>query len=75
MLFSVRLGGAYGRRYANAENVLQDWLAGLDFRDLEAGCYCSIRDFKRHGDTALDVPVFWPSAGDTCRAQHLPRGE
>lgn len=35
--------GAYGRRYATAEQALADWDNGKDFKIVN-GPYCSIRD-------------------------------
>ena len=42
---------AYGRDYKTEYEVVQDWLAGKDFKTV-SGQYCSIRDFP---DTPVPV--------------------
>ena len=42
---TVVLLPAYGRRYANEEAAIQDWLDGKDFL-IEHGPYTSIRDIE-----------------------------
>lgn len=37
---------AYGRKYTNANFMLEDWLQGKDFQ-IYRGPYCSIRDIER----------------------------
>lgn len=49
------IGPAYGRDYASAKAVKQDFLAGKDFEMLSmftGGRYCSVRDFAP-GTTVL----------------------
>ena len=45
----IILQAAYGRRYKDQQQVLDDWLAGKDFKIL-GGPYCSIRDEQKLRD-------------------------
>jgi len=47
MAEKLTLIGAYGRGYLAATSALTDWSAGKDFKIMETGQYCSIRDIEK----------------------------
>lgn len=54
---SLRLFGAYGRRYKTAEEALRAWNDGKDFKMYD-GPYCSVRDvakLREDGYTELRI--------------------
>jgi hypothetical protein len=71
---------AYGRRYDNAEALLADWSAGLDFRIFDGpdyiGSYTSKRDFSNEPKTCI-IPGYgyglvvvsprWVGSNKACR--------
>jgi hypothetical protein len=42
---AIYLVAAYGRYYTTKDQVLQDWMAGKDFK-IHGGPYCSVRDLE-----------------------------
>jgi hypothetical protein len=61
MINTTIIAPAYGRTYADKAAVLKDWNEGKDFRMMQNGAYCSIRDIADlHYMTTVYIVVASP---------------
>ena len=58
MINTIYLLPAYGRVYKTAEQALQDWRNGKDFK-MYNGPYCSIREIQIIKDTNVTVKILF----------------